>query len=118
MSDDDLFEFESDDEELLDDEPSGDDGQPPAWLDTFRDERLLEIGSYTANAGGIVHLVGAGPGDPGLLTVRARQLLDRCDAVVHDALTHPAMLARSDASRAAAELHFVGKRGGDEGSTK
>ncbi|HEY0972723.1 MAG TPA: uroporphyrinogen-III C-methyltransferase [Gemmatimonadales bacterium] len=105
------------DDAIFDDE-SRDEEHAPAWLETFRDERLLEIGSYTVASGGIVHLVGAGPGDPGLLTVRARQLLDRCDAIVHDALTHPAMLLRSDPTRAPAELHFVGKRGGDERSAR
>jgi uroporphyrinogen III methyltransferase/synthase len=116
VSQDDRYDGQHDEE--LTDDLGTDDGQPPAWLESFRDDRLVEIGSYTAMTGGIVHLVGAGPGDPGLLTVRARQLLDRCDAIVHDALTHPAMLARSDAGRAPAELHFVGKRGGDERSTK
>lgn len=64
---------------------------------------------------GIVYLVGAGPGDPGLLTVRARELLDACDAIVHDALANPVLLptpgdaARRDGSMP--ELHDVGKRG-------
>ena len=61
---------------------------------------------------GIVHLVGAGPGDPGLLTVRGRAVLDRCDVVVHDALANPALLP-DDAERV-----FVGKRGGDARSWK
>ena len=66
--------------------------------------------------GGIAYLVGAGPGDPGLLTVRGRELLDECDAIVYDALANPALLERaSDAP--APELHDVGKRGGDSGST-
>jgi uroporphyrinogen III methyltransferase/synthase len=61
---------------------------------------------------GIVHLVGAGPGDPGLLTVRGRLVLDRCDVVVHDALANPELLP-DDAKRV-----FVGKRGGDTRSWK
>jgi uroporphyrinogen III methyltransferase/synthase len=68
---------------------------------------------------GTVYLVGAGPGDPGLLTVRGRQLLDACDAIVHDALVHPSLLERPEATGSAPpEVHFVGKRGGDERSAR
>jgi len=56
-----------------------------------------------------VYLVGAGPGDPGLLTVRAAELLASAEVVVHDRLT-PAELR--DLAPAAAELVDVGKHPG------
>jgi len=54
-------------------------------------------------------LVGAGPGDPGLLTRRGLELLQRADTVMHDALVAPEIL---DLARRDAELVPVGKRGG------
>ncbi len=42
---------------------------------------------------GLVYLVGAGPGDPGLITVRARQLLDHADVLIFDALANPTLIA-------------------------
>jgi uroporphyrin-III C-methyltransferase len=57
---------------------------------------------------GSVYLVGAGPGAPDLLTVRAVRLLERADIVFHDALVHPETLAI--ATRA--QLVAVGKRCG------
>jgi uroporphyrinogen III methyltransferase/synthase len=65
---------------------------------------------------GIVYLVGAGPGDPGLLTVRGRDLLATCDAIATDALANPAIVAAALLVNPGVEVHDVGKRGGDAGS--
>lgn len=62
---------------------------------------------------GTVYLVGAGPGDPGLLTLRARELLRECDVIVHDALVNQRIFSSEFLSRdRPAEMHDVGKRGG------
>jgi len=58
---------------------------------------------------GIAHIVGAGPGDPDLLTLRAAQLLQEADAILHDDLVPPEVLARA---RRDAEFVSVGKRKG------
>ena len=58
---------------------------------------------------GTVYLVGAGPGDPGLITVRAVERLRAADVVVYDALVHPDLL---DHAPPEAERIFMGKRAG------
>src|SRR5688572_8724431 len=63
---------------------------------------------------GKVWLVGAGPGDPGLITVRGRELLQRAEVVLVDALAHPALLEHCRD----AEVHFVGKRYGEDSASQ
>jgi uroporphyrinogen III methyltransferase/synthase len=58
---------------------------------------------------GFVYLVGAGPGDPGLLTVRAVELIAEADAILYDRLIPSSAL---DGARPDAELIYVGKEGG------
>ena len=59
---------------------------------------------------GKVYLVGAGPGDPGLLTLRGKEVLERADVVVYDALISERIL---DHAPAGAERIYVGKRAGE-----
>ena len=61
------------------------------------------------NVPGIVYLVGAGPGDPELLTVKALRLIKNCDALVHDALI-PYEITKEAAENT--EIFYVGKRAG------
>ncbi len=60
-------------------------------------------------APGKVYLVGAGPGDPELITARGLRRLREADVVLYDALVHPDQLS---AAKPDAELVFVGKRAG------
>ncbi|MFL5900757.1 MAG: uroporphyrinogen-III C-methyltransferase [Solirubrobacterales bacterium] len=58
---------------------------------------------------GVVYLVGAGPGDPGLMTARSLELIGSADAVYYDRLIPPGAL---DGARGDAELVYVGKAPG------
>jgi len=58
---------------------------------------------------GVVSIIGAGPGDPGLITVRGRRLVRAADVVVYDRLVHPSLV---HGARAWAERIYVGKSRG------
>ncbi len=58
----------------------------------------------------MIYLVGSGPGDPGLLTVKGQRCLQEADAIVYDRLAPEALL---DQARSDAELIYVGKLPGD-----
>ena len=69
-------------------------------------ERLLAEGVEARE--GFVHVVGAGPGDPELLTLKARRLLHEADVVIHDRLVPQAIL---ELARREALILAVGKQG-------
>jgi uroporphyrin-III C-methyltransferase len=64
---------------------------------------------------GKIYLVGAGPGDPELLTVKALKLLQRASVILHDDLVAPAILVLAPPQ---AEIVNVGKRAGAKGITQ
>jgi uroporphyrinogen III methyltransferase/synthase len=61
------------------------------------------------SSSGIVHLVGAGPGDLGLVTFRAKELIAQADVLVYDNLVHPELVKWC---RAECEIFYVGKKAG------
>ncbi|MFZ8832440.1 MAG: uroporphyrinogen-III C-methyltransferase [Thermodesulfobacteriaceae bacterium] len=59
---------------------------------------------------GKVYLVGAGPGDPGLITIKGLKVLEKADTVIYDYLANPELLSYC---REDVELIYVGKKGGN-----
>ena len=59
---------------------------------------------------GFVYLVGAGPGDPSLITLKGRECIKKCDVLVYDYLASKSLLAHADDIT---EKIYVGKKGGD-----
>jgi uroporphyrinogen III methyltransferase/synthase len=63
----------------------------------------------------VIYLVGAGPGDPGLFTLKGLRCLQEADAVVYDRLAPRSLLRHASPG---AELHYVGKKPGDDQAMK
>ena len=68
------------------------------------------MGKEKNNKKGICYLVGAGPGDPGLLTLRAKECLESADVVVYDYLCNPDILNHAPST---AEKIYAGKKAAD-----
>lgn len=71
------------------------------------EQQLASASQETYQAQGEVYLIGAGPGDPELMTFKALRLLQQADVVVYDRLVAPEIL---DMARREAERIYVGKR--------
>jgi uroporphyrin-III C-methyltransferase len=64
---------------------------------------------------GTLYLIGAGPGDPELLTLKAARIIGECDVLLYDRLIGPGVLKFA---KPAAELIYVGKREGEQEQTQ
>src|SRR5438034_2753598 len=77
---------------------------PRNWCDRSMESRSK---SKSKDENGKVYLVGAGPGDLGLVTLRAKECIEQADVIVYDHLANPEMLGWV---RDSAEIIYVGKR--------
>ncbi len=74
-----------------------------------KDRKINQAEAEKINGPGKVYLVGAGPGDPGLLTLKGKEIIETSDVIIYDRLASPRLMAfaRKDAERI-----YVGKRTG------
>lgn len=63
------------------------------------------------NKNGTVYLIGAGPGDRGLITIKGKELLEKADVIIYDYLVNPDLL---EYSKNGAEIIYVGKKAGQK----
>lgn len=75
--------------------------------DAAEDALARQLEAHAPSRLGEVYLIGAGPGDPDLMTFKALRLLQRADIVLHDRLVNPEIVAMA---RRDAEKCYVGKR--------
>ena len=94
----------NEDREFDPDEVSVPDDVSHGWLDDYAEAELPYVESHIMHPGGVVHLVGAGPGEADLISVRGRMLLEQANVIVHDSEVDAALLQRSGEP---AELHVV-----------
>src|SRR5437867_10901975 len=83
--------------------------------DGARDPLSANKAMTTRTKTGKVFLVGAGPGDLGLVTLRAKQCIEQADVIVYDHLANPELLSWT---RDGAEVIFAGKRAGKHALTQ